>query len=401
LPSGSIVASTPGETISARSVSGSITVAADGVQIVDTQVVPTIGGNGSAGIVIQSGVSGTRIQNTTVAGPGGGAQSLEAAVRNSGSGTVATLDNFYNCSDCWEGSGEISNTYMRIDSIFPGAHAEDIYVCSGQISVYHSTLLNAEEQTATVFGDTICGGGNSFTVTDSLLAGGGYVLYPQANSSGATGSMRVVGNRIGRCTGAPAFERISGGTSCASGFDENGFRPYGGYFGLAAAYYVGGSANIWEGNVWADSSASVCPDGRPGCPALSPASEPPPLLPWGTTTTTPAPVPAAAAPSTGTSPKHSAGAKHAKKPRAITKVAATVRVGRPLKLRGGAKGAKAPISCRWVVRRAADSKVLARRRGCRTTVSLRRAGTAYVTLKVRDASGARDRKRRKVEVRPR
>jgi hypothetical protein len=401
---GSMVAATPGQVISARSVAGTITVAADNVTIVNTQVLPPSGGSGSAGIMVESGVEGTVFQNVTVGGPGGGSQSLQAAIRNSGSGTVAQSVYLYNCSDCWEGQGSIRDSYMRVDSIYPDAHAEDLYVCGGSIEVSHSTLLNAVEQTATVFGDTANCGGNNFVVSHSLLAGGGYVLYPQANSSSRTGTMTVVGNRIGRCTSAPVFVPRSGGTVCAGGADEGGFQPRGGYFGVAAYYYLGDAQDIWEGNVWADSSAPVCPDGSSGCPALIPSSEPLPLAPWRPVSggAGPALPPSATTPGASAPPARVTGRKAKQSgPHATFKLADVVKAGRRVKLVGRFPGGVKPISCRWVLKRAASGRVVARQRGCRTTLRFRRPGSDYLILNARDAQGRKDILRQKVDVRPR
>jgi hypothetical protein len=70
--SGSIVASLPGQTISALNVEGTITVRANHVTIVNSKVNSTVAGSGSAAIVVEDGVVGTVISNTTVAGKGVG-----------------------------------------------------------------------------------------------------------------------------------------------------------------------------------------------------------------------------------------------------------------------------------------------------------------------------------------
>ena len=148
---------------------------------------------------------------------------------------------------------------MVVDSIYSGAHAENIYVCSGLVDVNHSTLINNQPQTATVFGDTICGGGNTFKVTNSLLAGGGYVVYPQANSSSATGVSTITGNRFARCLTSTVYHPSWGGRLCSGGPDSHGYFPGGGSFGHAAYIYSGG-ANTWSGNVWDDNNAPVLLD---------------------------------------------------------------------------------------------------------------------------------------------
>lgn len=255
-PSGSITASTNGQTIEGKDVTGQITINASNVTLRNVRVTATAAGNGSAAVTIAAGKTGVRIEDTTVRGKGTGSQVLESAVRNlAGSDVLALRDQFTNCADCWEGEGTFRDTYMRIDSIFSGAHAEDIYVCSGRVDVGHSTLLNNQPQTATVFGDTICGGGNQFEVTNSLLSGGGYTLYTQANGSNPPGaSTTVTGNRFSRCLTAPKYNSSSGGTACQGGADSNGYWPGGGYFGVGA-YFSG--PLTWSENVWDDNLATV------------------------------------------------------------------------------------------------------------------------------------------------
>ncbi len=401
--SGSINAGTPGQVVNARNVEGSITVSANNVTIENSKVLAGSAGSGSAAILVESGVVGTVIRDTTVAGRGGGSQSLEAAVRNWGTGTVAERVYLYNCSDCWEGQGTIRDSYMRVDSIYPGAHAEDIYVCSGTVAVTHSTLLNAEQQTATVFGDTICGGGNSFTVTASLLAGGGFVVYPQANSSSATGTMTITGNRIGRCATSAVYNPKSGGTSCSGGADASGYQPHGGYFGIAA-YYYSGAGQVWEGNVWDDSGQPLCPNGNSGCPALTPASEPPvfrPAPPVTPAPAAPAPAPVAAPRGTASGSKSAAAVGDAAKPHAVWRLRSTARAGHAFELDASKSTGPPPISCRWRVESSSGDKVLARRRGCRSSILFRRAGERQIVLEVRGGDGSRDELRRAVRIEPR
>jgi hypothetical protein len=250
-PSGSITVSTDGAVIKDKEVSGKITINADNVTIENVKILSTATGSGTQ--AISNNGSGNVIRNVTAGGPGTGANTIEAAVRGF-NGVTLERDYFYNCNECMQGGGTVKDSYMVVSSIYSGAHAEDIYVCSDQIDVSHSTLINYVNQTATVFGDTICGGGNKFTVTNSLLAGSGYVFYPQANNTNPPGAQTTItANHIARCTGSPETKE-SGHWYCKGGSDANGIYPFGGSYGVGS-YFSG--PTTWSGNVWDDNLATI------------------------------------------------------------------------------------------------------------------------------------------------
>lgn len=250
-PSGSITASTAGQVIENKDVTGQITVAAPNVTIRNVRVTATASGAGSA--AISGNQPGLRVINSTVRGSGPGSGTVEAAIRDY-SGLTVEGSSLTLCNECVQGWPlTMKNTYSKVSSIYPGAHAENIYICSGTVNVDHSTLLNEQGQTATVFGDTICGGKNNYTVTNSLLAGGGYVFYPQSSGSGSGGTTTITGNRIARCLTA-SVTTSDGHHLCQSGADSSGYFPGGGGYGVGS-YFSG--ALTWSGNVWDDSGASI------------------------------------------------------------------------------------------------------------------------------------------------
>ena len=384
--------------IEGREVSGSITVNADDVTIRNSRIVASASGGGSCAICAGSH-TGLRVIDSTISGRGTGSQTAEAAIRDYGSATIEG-SGLSLCNECIQGGSiTVKDSYVVVSSIYAGAHAEDIYICSDTVDVEHSTLLNEQNQTATVFGDTICGAGNDFVVTDSLLAGGGYVLYPQANSSSAVGSTRIVGNRFGRCGTSPVYDPGSGGTTCGGGADSSGFFPFGGYYGLAA-YAYSGPGQVWEGNVWDDDSQPVCADGRTGCGSvtLPEWGVPPGGTPAGPASPTPSSQGEAAAPSRRAA---ASGASSATVPvRAAWRLPRGARPGRTLLLNGlGSRGAR-PISCVWTVKNRSGS-FLRRHRGCRLRFRVPRSGVRYVTLTVRDRNGDRDSLRRAIRDRRR
>jgi hypothetical protein len=258
-PSGSITVTDDGTTLDGLSITGKVTVAANDVTVENSKIFQGSGGSGSYAVILNEGAEGFKIKDSEILGPDSHTRGLQSAVWNhyNNPGATATGVYFHRCADCWEGSGTFRNDYMVVDAAYPGSHDENIYVCGGGVHVDHSTLVNRHGQTATVFGDTADCGANRFVVTNSLLAGGGYVLYPQANSESPTGSMRVTGNRFARCHSAAVYESGSGGTACRDDADASGIFPHGGYYGVAAYYYLG-RGQVWRKNVWDDTLRPVC-----------------------------------------------------------------------------------------------------------------------------------------------
>ena len=100
--------------------------------------------------------------------------------------------------DNWEGRVDlVKDSYMIVDAKYSGAHSENIYICGATAIVDHSTLYNESDETSLIFGDGICGKGNTVSVTNSMLAGGGYMLQP--NAKGVSAPVTITGNRVGRC----------------------------------------------------------------------------------------------------------------------------------------------------------------------------------------------------------
>ena len=120
-----------------------------------------------------------------------------------------------------------------------GEHYEDIYYGGGEGSliVNHDTMLNPQGQTATVFASNDFGDQTTLTITNNLLAGGGYTLYGGASCTtsecGAVkGPVTVTGNRF-----------------------SSTYYPESGYYGIGA--YFNNAVTTWSGNFWDDTLKSV------------------------------------------------------------------------------------------------------------------------------------------------
>ncbi len=76
--------------------------------------------------------------------------------------------------------------------MIPEEHYEDIYYGggAGPLIVNHNTMLNPQGQTAIVFASVDFGDQTTLTITNNLMAGGGYMIYGGASGSGG----KVVGS---------------------------------------------------------------------------------------------------------------------------------------------------------------------------------------------------------------
>ncbi len=215
-----------------------------------------------------------------VAGANATNQSTEVALQ-SGVQLTADHDYFYNCGECVHSDGTtLENSYVITNgtpcqSGYSGStceggddHFEDIYCDTGSETVNHNTLLNPHGQTAVVFCNTNNGGAsepcaNRLSITNNLMAGGGFVLYSCSDaSSPGNSTLTFIGNRIARCGGIATYQPSTGGSTCGSadqqGADGNGYWPYGGYYGVDDLTYCPGTAGVtWSGNVWDENSQAV------------------------------------------------------------------------------------------------------------------------------------------------
>jgi hypothetical protein len=263
--SGTLVITTPGTVINHLDVSGSIEVHANNVTIENTRVALADGGCGgttpcgSSDIRIDAGVSGTRLRNLELTNMPG--VTVQHAVYNYGSDTTTVATRLYvhsvtasggGTDSMWWGPGTIRSSYAVAGLHISTDHIEDIYeFAGGVLEVDHDTLLNPVPQTATVFVDGKSGDPSKVTVTDSLLAGGGFTLYTAAN--GGRGQATITDNHFARCL-TPAAEGTGGTWQCHDGPDSHGYFPKAGSFGATTS----SAPDItWSGDVWDDNGEAV------------------------------------------------------------------------------------------------------------------------------------------------
>jgi Domain of unknown function (DUF4082) len=285
--SGSVTASTNGQTVQNLNITGTLTISAPNVTV--NNVCVTASGNYEGnGVNIGSNASNLLIENTTVSGTSAsGTGVLNTGVFNPSNIGSVTLNKVYitNAAEAYHGSGTIENSYFQAGAVFtiPSgsdgcstsggciSHNEDIYLSDTSVTIEHDTLLNSASQTAVLFGDNNGGtkgkpADNHWVVEDSLLAGGGFLAYMNAGATAVGSStMTIDNNRFARCLGATSFN--GWGTTCTDApstsggttGDNNGYYPYGGYYGGVIDDYCpsSGSGQVWSDNVWDDNNAAV------------------------------------------------------------------------------------------------------------------------------------------------
>jgi hypothetical protein len=135
------------------------------------------------------------------------------------------------------GPGEWSNNFVdQTGAEIPEEHYEDIYYGGGEgpLIVNHNTMLNPQGQTAVVFASVDFGDQTTLTITNNLMAGGGYMIYGGGSGSGGKvlGPVTVTGNRFSRK-----------------------YYPEGGYYGVDS--YMEKAVTTWSGNIWDETLKSV------------------------------------------------------------------------------------------------------------------------------------------------
>lgn len=249
-PSGGMTITTPGTVIDSLDITGKVQINANNVIIEHSRItMPGVAGaTGVQAIGVATGVTGVQVVDSECRNSGGVA--IEACIGTGQSaGFSLTRDYFHGCADCIEtqGVGTITDSYVTTDLMQLGNHVEDIYVTGtgSRVDVHHSVLLNQQVQTAVVFVDNYLGAGSPASVSDSLVAGGGWTFYASVN---------LLNVRMARClsTSIPA---PNGGSACTLGADQNGFWPNGGYFGPNPNCAAKNAT--WTNVVWDDNGLPV------------------------------------------------------------------------------------------------------------------------------------------------
>jgi hypothetical protein len=286
-PSGSKTISKAGEVIENEDIVGEVIIDAPNVTLNNDCVEMNGGERDSTFIVwLEAAADNFTISNSTVRGKNSRSESVETALANNhqDSDDVARNVRIENANAAFWYAWTVENSYMLANGQEGldengQAHTEDWYLSDSTIVANHDTILNPSKQTAVIFAQT---GGTCQvheTVTNSLLAGGGYMFYFCAHATGAgSSSIDIKNNRFARMT--CTHKEISdfegrGGFGCEgsrggyfeSGEGAGGYFPRGGFFGLVAegegmhdVHSVQWEGNYWDNNLEAQPEQAYCPN---------------------------------------------------------------------------------------------------------------------------------------------
>jgi hypothetical protein len=232
-PSGSVAASHNGQVIDGLDITGEINVTADNVVVRNTRVT----GGGDWVVIVRPGVDNLTIEDSELRTPPGTPQDI-ACVLNIGDAKPRIIRvNIHSCSaGVSSGGGIVQDSYIHDMAQKPGL-SHDVGVASngtGGMTITHNTIFNQLEQTAAIAFYQDFDVQRNNLVQDNLLAGGGYCLYGGKGDKGSTSSIRFINNRLSRK------------------YNDNC-----GYYGVIASWSENDPGNVWSGNYWDDSLATV------------------------------------------------------------------------------------------------------------------------------------------------
>lgn len=234
--SGGLTITADGTVLQNTVVNGTLTVAADNVTLRNVRVVET-GDTWGIGLEHTKNTTIDRVQ--VMRGDG---DRLEVGIKDvygDATGTTITHSDISGTSTGIQThEGVIQDNYIHDLAMDSGDHVNG-FTSNGAttpLTIDHNTVFNPISQTDAISLFQDFGLEANRTITDNLIAGGGYTLYAGSGSKGTTHDIIVSGNR---------FSRL--------------YFPDGGSYGPATAYDAHGTGNVWTDNIWDDTGASVTP----------------------------------------------------------------------------------------------------------------------------------------------
>ncbi|GAA0924840.1 DUF4082 domain-containing protein [Nonomuraea longicatena] len=194
-------------------------------------------------IKLRPGFSNLTVENCEIAS--NRKDKLDIGIWNGGNGQMTVRRNdIHSTSNAaiMAASGLIEDNYIHdLWQAEPGDHTDGIQTNGNsgpnKLVIKHNTVLNPERQTSAIILSAVFGPIHDVTVTDNLLAGGGYCIYGGAKHNGHPYSPynvvikdNVFSKRLfGRC----------------------------GFYGPTAYFDSAASGNVWSGNRWEDGSKAI------------------------------------------------------------------------------------------------------------------------------------------------
>jgi hypothetical protein len=226
-----------GAVLSGLSFSGDINITASNVTIKNDLVVT----GGSFGIILRHTANVT-IQNSTVSGLNLTSGRVDTAISDAYGDSTGMVVKANNISDCRSAvqltAGLVTGNYLHDPGYIAGDHTNGVIANggTGQLTVSDNTILDNLGQTDAVTIDTnqVAGPVTNKVIENNLLSGGSYVIYGGTAFGHSTSGIVIQDNRFGQ-----------------------GFYSKSGQFGPAAYFDHTGAGNVWSGNVWDSTGATI------------------------------------------------------------------------------------------------------------------------------------------------
>jgi hypothetical protein len=229
-----------GTVLSGMYLVGTLNVTASNVTIKNDTIV-TSGANGLFGISIRH-TAGVTVENCTISGTNATSGRVDTAISDAYEDSTGLVIADNNISDARTGiqlaAGQVTGNYIHDPGYIAGDHTNGVLANggTGQLTITGNTILDSLGQTDAISLDTnsIAGPVTNKTVENNLLAGGSYPIYGGTAFSHATSNILIENNRFGQA-----------------------FFPKSGQFGPVAYFDSTGAGNVWSGNVWDSTGATV------------------------------------------------------------------------------------------------------------------------------------------------
>jgi hypothetical protein len=229
-----------GTTLSGLNIPYGVVISANNVTLNDDNIVT--GGPSAIGVSLRH-TSGATIQNTTIAGVDSGANRVTTGIKDIFSDSTGLTVNHDNISLFETGvqleSGLVENNYIHDPGFIAGDHTNGVMSNGGSVplTITHNTVFNNRTQTDAIALFEDFSAQANRTVTNNLLAGGGYCIYGgnTKTSNGPTSNIVITGNVI-----------------------ATNYFPKGGANGPVVYFNTGGQGNSFKNNTW-DTTGSTVP----------------------------------------------------------------------------------------------------------------------------------------------
>jgi hypothetical protein len=239
-----------GVTLADLDITGYIDVEADNVTLKEIR----ISENGEIWGVGIEHADNLTIENVDISSPAAsGPDRLEVGIKDVYGDAVGTTivnsDISHTSTAIQISNGVVEGNYIHDFGLTAGDHLNGISVGGGDLRsmlIKHNTVLDNYDQTDAIALFQDFGNEENKTITDNLLGGGSYTVY----GGGPNEACTRLGNSAG-CFGPSSNIIITNNRFAQSSF------PQGGTFGYLSAFNPSGSGNLFSGNVWDKTGASV------------------------------------------------------------------------------------------------------------------------------------------------